>query len=69
MKLNDTQRFMLVTIGAASLVASFAFGNTEPQSGAMRKPVAASDAQSVVYFPAQYALNAPVQVDEHIQAF
>jgi hypothetical protein len=69
MKLNDTQHFLLVTIGAASLAASFAFGNTEPQSGASREPVAAPSAESVVYFPAQYTLNAPIQVDEHIQAF
>jgi hypothetical protein len=69
MKLNDTQHFLLVTIGAASLAASFAFGNTETQPGASQEPVAALSAQSVVYFPAQYTLSAPIQVDEHIQAF
>ncbi len=68
MKLNDNQNFLLFTIGAASLAASFAFGNTETQPGNGREPVAALSAQSVVYFPAQYTLNAPIQV-EHIQAF
>jgi hypothetical protein len=69
MKLNDTQHFLLVTIGAASLAASFAFGKTETQPSASRKPADALSAERVVYFPAQYTLNAPIQVDEHIQAF
>jgi hypothetical protein len=69
MKLTDTQHFLLVTIGAASLAASFAFGNTESQPSASQKPVAAPTAERVVYFPTQYTLNAPIQVGEHIQAF
>lgn len=69
MKLNDNQNFLLFTIGAASLAASFAFGNTQPQPSASQKPVAAPIAEKVVYFPAQYTLNAPIQVGEHIQAF
>jgi hypothetical protein len=69
MKLNDTQHSLLIFIGAASLAASFAFGNTDTQSGASQQPLAAPSAESVVYFPAQYTLNAPIQVDEHIQAF
>jgi hypothetical protein len=68
MKLNETQHLLLIMIGAASLAASFAFGNTD-STGAGQEPVIAPSAESVVYFPAQYTLNAPYQVNEQLQAF
>ena len=68
MKLTDTlYYFVPVLIGAAGLVASIAFGNVD--SSASQNPVTAPSVQIAVYFPAQYTLNAPAQVVEHIQAF
>jgi hypothetical protein len=39
------------------------------QSSAKQVEAAPASAESIVYFPAQYTLNAPNQVSEHIQAF
>jgi hypothetical protein len=70
MKLTDTlYYFVPVLIGAAGLVASIAFGSVDTSSSASQKPVTAPNVQSCCYFPAQYTLNAPTQVFEHIQAF
>ena len=70
MKLTDTlYYFVPVMIGAAGLVATIAFGSVDTPSGASQEPVNAPRAESVVYFPAQYTLNAPNLVNEHIQAF
>ena len=67
MKLTDTlYYFVPVLIGAAGLVASIAFGSVD--TSASQEPVTAPSVQIAVYFPAQYTLNAPIQV-EHIQAF
>ena len=69
MKLTDTlYYFVPVLIGAAGLVASIAFGSVDTP-GVSQKPITASSAQHVGYFPAQFTLNAPIQVSEHIQAF
>jgi len=56
-------------IGAAGLVASIAFGSVDTSSSASQNPVTEPSVQIAVYFPAQYKLNAPAQVEEHIQAF
>ena len=70
MKLTDTLYcFVLVLIGAAALVASIAFGSVDISSSATEKPVTAPSAEMCCYFPAQYTLNAPTRVEEHIQAF
>ena len=70
MKLTDTlYYFVPVMMGAVGLVLSLMFGSADAESGASQKMVIAPSAESVVYFPAQYALNAPNQVNEHIQAF
>ena len=70
MKSDDTlYYFVPVLIGAAGLIASIAFGSADTSSSSSASPVTAPSVQSVVYFPAQYTLNAPTQVDEHIQAF
>jgi len=69
MKLTDTlYYFVPVLIGAAGVIASIAFGSVDTP-GVSQKPFAASSAENVGYFPAQYTLVAPIQVDEHIQAF
>ena len=69
MKLTDTlYYFVPVLIGAAGLVASIAFGSVDTP-GVSQKPMTSSSAESVGYFPAQYTLNGPIQVFEHIQAF
>ena len=70
MKLNDDlYYFVPVLIGAAGLIASIAFGSVDTSSSASQKPVNAASVETAVYFPAQYTLNAPTQVEEHIQAF
>ncbi len=63
------RNFVLVMIATASLGAGVALGkaNLQPVSGAQDTTVAAG--ASFVYFPVQYPLNAPNQVNEHIQAF
>jgi hypothetical protein len=70
MKHTDTlYYFVPVLIGAAGLVASIAFGSVDTSSSASQNPVTEPSVQIAVYFPAQYKLNAPAQVEEHIQAF
>ena len=70
MKFNDDlYYFVPVLIGAAGLVASIAFGSVDTSSFASQNPVTGPNAQICCYFPAQYKLNAPTQVEEHIQAF
>ena len=70
MKFNDDlYYFVPVLIGAAGLVASIAFGSVDTSSSASQTQVNAPSLQIPVYFPAQYTLNAPTQVEEHIQAF
>lgn len=70
MKLTDTKHyFLLVMIAAAGLAASITFGSADTESGTSQETVIAPSAESFVYFPAQYTLNAPNQVNEHIQAF
>jgi len=70
MKYTDTlYYFVPVLIGAAGLVASIAFGSVDISSSASPNPVTESSVQIARYFPAQYKLNAPAQVEEHIQAF
>ena len=59
MKLNENQNFLLFTIGAASLAASFAFGNTETQPGNGPAPVAALHPPRVVDIAAQNTQNPP----------
>jgi hypothetical protein len=67
MKLTDTKHyFMLVMIAAAGIAASIAFGSVDAEGASQAKVIAPS---AFVYFPAQYTLNAPNQVNEHIQAF
>ena len=69
MKLTDTlYYFVPVLIGAAGLVASIAFGSVDTP-GASQNAVTESSVQIARYFPAQYKLNAPAQIEEHIQAF
>jgi len=69
MKHTDTlYYFVPVLIGAAGLVASIAFGSVDTP-GVSQKPITASSAQQVDYFPAQFTVVAPIQVFEHIQAF
>ena len=69
MKLTDTlYYFVPVLIGAAGLVASIAFGSVDTP-GVSQKPMTASSAESVGYFPTQYTRNGPIRVFEHIQAF
>ena len=70
MKLTDTLYYFLpVMMGAAGLAASIAFGSVDTEPVAIPKPVIARSAESVVYFPARYTLNAPSETSEHIQAF
>jgi hypothetical protein len=70
MKHTDTlYYFVPVLIGAAGLVASIAFGSVDTSSSASQNPVTEPSVQIAVYFPAQYKLNAPALVEEHIQAF
>ena len=70
MKFNDNLYYYVpVLIGAAGLVASIAFGSGDAISSASQKPVTAPSVEIAVYFPAQYTLNAPARVEEHIQAF
>ena len=70
MKLIDTKDFfLLVMIAAVGLGLGIMFGSADAESGASQKPVTAPSVQIARYFPAQYTLNAPTQVDEHIQAF
>ena len=68
MKLTDTlYYFVPVLIGAAGLVACIAFGSVDTP-GVSQKPITASSAESVGYFPAQYKVVAPIQFDEHMHA-
>jgi len=70
MKLIDTlYYFVPVMIGAAGLVASIAFGSVDAESGAGQTPVTASGAAGAAYFPAQFTLQAPNEISEHVQAF
>ena len=70
MKLTDTLYYFLpVMMGAVGLVLTITFGSAGAESGTSQRTVTAPGAESVVYFPAQYTLNAPDQVNEHIQAF
>ena len=70
MKFTDTlYYFVPVLIGAAGMVASIAFGSVDTSSSASQNPVTEHSVQVARYFPAQYTLNAPTQVEEHIQAF
>jgi hypothetical protein len=69
MNLTDTKHyFLLVMIAAAGLAASIVFGSADAD-GASQATVITPSAKSLVYFPAQYTLNASNQVNEHIQAF
>jgi hypothetical protein len=53
-------------IAAAGIAASIAFGSVDAEGASQAKVIAPS---AFVYFPAQYPLDAPNQVNEHIQAF
>ena len=57
------------SLNSGLVSATIAFGSVDTQSGASQEPVNAPSAESFVYFPAQYTLNAPNPVNEHIQAF
>ena len=70
MNLTDTKHiFLLVMIAAAGIALSIVFGSADAEAGASQATVITPSAKSFVYFPAQYTLNAPNQVNEHIQAF
>lgn len=64
-----TRNFVFVMVAMAGLGAGAATGKANFQSiAAVPAPVAAAS-QNFEYFPAQYTLNAPHQMNEHIQAF
>ena len=68
MNLTDTKHlFLLVMIAAAGIALSIVFGSVDAEASAGQATIIAPSA--LVYFPAQYTLNAPNQVNEHIQAF
>ena len=70
MKLTDTLYYFLpVMMGAVGLVLTIMFGSADAEAGASQKKVIAPSAESFVYFPAQYPLNAPNETSEHVQAF
>jgi hypothetical protein len=70
MKLTDTLYYFLpVMMGAVGLVLTIAFGSADAEPGASQKKIIPPSADSIFYFPARYTLNAPNQVNDHIQAF
>jgi len=64
-----TRNFLLAMAAPAFVAASAGLSTAHTQSSAKQVAAAPASAESFVYFPAQYTLNAPNHVSEHIQAF
>jgi hypothetical protein len=65
-----TNRNLLVVVAATAFVAITAgFGIAGSQSGATQTAAEPATVETFVYFPGQYVLNAPNEVNDHIQAF
>ena len=64
-----TRNFLIGMAAPAIVAASAGFVAAGTQSGAKQVVAAPASMETFVYFPAQYALNAPNHVNEHIQAF
>ena len=61
--------FVIVMVAAAGIIAGSALSNADSQSAAAQDSIAITGAESFVYFPAQFTLDAPATSGEHIQAF
>jgi len=68
MKLTN-RYFLTLMVAAAAVAASAGLGIADTRSSDRQVVVAAAPAESFVYFPAQYTLDASGQASGHIEAF
>ena len=64
-----TRNFLIAMVAPAFVAASAGLVAAGTKSSAKQVVVTPASVESFVYFPAQYTLNAPSHVSEHIQAF
>ena len=63
------RNFVFVLIVMSGFGAGVSLGKANFGSATAERPIPVIAEQTFDYFPAQYTLNAPNQVNEHIQAF